>query len=82
MYVNLNAAQVDNASAPLPVGGLGRVTAVTSEDGPTFLICRTQRRQGGWGVHTDGGDLLSSGWTTLTQARKYALRLQKKAEGE
>ncbi|OKJ67515.1 hypothetical protein AMK31_37830 [Streptomyces sp. TSRI0107] len=61
-----------------PVGGSGRVTTVT--DGTTtFLICRTVRGRGGWGVHTAAGDLLSSGWPTLTRARSYADRLLTRA---
>jgi hypothetical protein len=57
-----------------PVGSTGRVTIVT--DGVTsYLVCRTLRGRGGWGVHTAEGDLLSSGWPTLTRARVYADRL-------
>lgn len=61
-----------------PVGGSGRVTTVT--DGETaYLICRTVRGRGGWGVHTATGDLVSSGWPTLTRARTYAERLLARA---
>ena len=61
-----------------PVGGSGRVTTVT--DGTTaYLICRTVRGRGGWGVHTATGDLLTSGWSTLTRARSYADRLLTRA---
>ena len=61
-----------------PVGGSGRVTTVT--DGTTaYLICRTLRGRGGWGVHTPAGDLLSSGWPTLARARSYADRLLTRA---
>ena len=43
-----------------PVGGSGRVTTVT--DGTTaYLICRTVRGRGGWGVALSGrGDAQSS----------------------
>ena len=44
-----------------------------------LLICRTVRGRGGWGVHSATGDLLSSGWPTLTRARAYADRLQARA---
>ena len=64
-----------------PVGGSGRVTTVT--DGTTaFLICRTVRGRGGWGVHTVTGDLLSSGWPTLTRARAFAARRLEAAGAE
>lgn len=57
-----------------PVGGSGRVTTVT--DGETvYLICRTVRGRGGWGVHCAAGELITSGWPTLTRARSYADRL-------
>lgn len=57
-----------------PVGGSGRVTTVT--DGTTtYLICRTVRGRGGWGVHCAAGELITSGWPTLTRARSYADRL-------
>lgn len=57
-----------------PVGGSGRVTPVT--DGTDiYLLCRTVRGRGGWGVHTEAGELLTSGWPTLTRARVYADRL-------
>lgn len=56
-----------------PVGGSGRVTVVT--DGATaYLICRTVRGRGGWGVHCAAGELITSGWPTLTRARAYAER--------
>ena len=46
-----------------PVGGSGRVTTVT--DGTTaYLICRTVRGRGGWGVHCAAGELITSGWPT------------------
>lgn len=62
----------------IPVGGSGRVTPVT--DGTTtYLICRTVRGRGGWGVHTEAGELLTSGWPTLARARVYADRLLSRA---
>lgn len=61
-----------------PVGGSGRVTTVSGET-TTYLICRTVRGRGGWGVHSETGDLLSSGWPTLTRARAYADRLLTRA---
>jgi hypothetical protein len=57
-----------------PVGGSGRVTTVTGGT-ITYLICRTVRGRGGWGVHTSAGDLITSGWPTLARARAYADRL-------
>jgi len=61
-----------------PVGGSGRVTTVT--DGTTtYLICRTVRGRGGWGVHCAAGDLITSGWPTLARARAYAERLLTRA---
>lgn len=64
----------------IPVGGSGRVTAVT--DGTTtYLICRTVRGRGGWGVHCAAGDLITSGWPTLARARAYAERLLSRAGG-
>lgn len=57
-----------------PVGGSGRVTVVT--DGTTaYLICRTVRGRGGWGVHCAAGELITSGWPTLARARAYADKL-------
>lgn len=61
-----------------PVGSSGRVTIVT-EGAATYLVCRTVRGRGGWGVHSDAGELLSSGWPTLTRARAYAERLLSEA---
>ncbi|MEU8765038.1 hypothetical protein [Streptomyces sp. NPDC048659] len=63
---------------PTPLGGSGRVTVV-ADDSTALLICRTVRGRGGWGVHTDTGDLLTSGWPTLTRARAYADRLISRA---
>jgi hypothetical protein len=64
----------------IPVGGSGRVTVVT--DGATaYLICRTVRGRGGWGVHCAAGELITSGWPTLTRARAYADRLLSKKAG-
>jgi hypothetical protein len=64
----------------IPVGSSGRVTAVT--DGTTtYLICRTVRGRGGWGVHCTAGELITSGWPTLTRARAYADRLLSKRAG-
>lgn len=58
----------------IPVGGSGRVTTVT--DGTTaYLLCRTVRGRGGWGVHCAAGELITSGWPTLTRARAFAERL-------
>ncbi|MCX4429465.1 hypothetical protein [Streptomyces mirabilis] len=63
-----------------PVGGSGRVTTVT--DGETaYLICRTVRGRGGWGVHCAAGELITSGWPTLTRARAYADRLLSRKAG-
>lgn len=63
-----------------PVGGSGRVTTIT--DGTTaYLICRTVRGRGGWGVHCASGELITSGWPTLTRARAYADRLLSKKAG-
>ncbi|MFE0779100.1 hypothetical protein [Streptomyces sp. NPDC058861] len=61
-------------SFPTPVGASGRVTVV-ADDAAALLICRTVRGRGGWGVHTATGDLITSGWPTLTRARAYADRL-------
>lgn len=60
-----------------PVGGSGRV-AVVSDDDVAYLVCRTVRGRGGWGVHTADGDLLVSGWPTKTRAVDYAGRLLQK----
>lgn len=64
-----------------PVGASGRVSTVT--DGSTvLLICRTVRGQGGWGVHTEDGELIVSGWPTKTRALAFADReLMKRAGG-
>ena len=63
-----------------PVGSSGRVTVVT--DGTTaYLVCRTVRGRGGWGVHCEAGELITSGWPTLTRARAYADRLLTKKAG-
>ncbi|MFF6873693.1 hypothetical protein [Streptomyces sp. NPDC012450] len=48
---------------------------VVADDAAALLICRTVRGRGGWGVHTATGDLITSGWPTLTRARAYADRL-------
>ncbi|MGW6420457.1 hypothetical protein [Streptomyces sp. NPDC055055] len=61
-----------------PVGSSGRVTVV-SDDTTALLICRTVRGRGGWGVHTATGDLITSGWPTLTRARAYADRVISRA---
>ncbi|MCW5254716.1 hypothetical protein [Streptomyces sp. SHP 1-2] len=53
-----------------------------SDGTTTYLICRTVRGRGGWGVHSGSGELLSSGWTTLTRARSYAARLLTRAEAD
>ncbi|WP_225805301.1 hypothetical protein [Streptomyces sp. NK15101] len=63
---------------PTPVGASGRVTVVSDDTG-AFLVCRTVRGRGGWGVHSAAGDLLTSGWPTLTRARAYADRLLTRA---
>lgn len=65
---------------PTPVGGSGRVTVVTDET-TAYLICRTVRGRGGWGVHCAAGELITSGWPTLTRARAYADRLLSKKAG-
>lgn len=64
----------------IPVGGSGRVTPV-SDGTTTYLICRTVRGRGGWGVHCAAGELITSGWPTLTRARAYADRLLSKKAG-
>lgn len=62
----------------IPVGGSGRVTVVGN--GTTaYLICRTVRGRGGWGVHCAAGELITSGWPTLTRARAHAERLLSRA---
>lgn len=61
-----------------PTGGSGRVTVV-ADDTTALLICRTVRGRGGWGVHTEAGELVTSGWPTLTRARAYADRLISRA---
>ncbi|MCW2901854.1 MAG: hypothetical protein JWO67_4119 [Streptosporangiaceae bacterium] len=62
----------------IPVGSSGLVTPVT--DGThTYLICRTVRGRGSWGVHTEGGTLLVSGWPTRNRAQSYAERLISRA---
>ncbi|MBT2395938.1 hypothetical protein [Streptomyces sp. ISL-100] len=64
----------------IPVGSTGRVTTVT-DGATTYLICRTVRGRGGWGVHCAAGELITSGWPTLTRARAYADRLLSKKAG-
>jgi len=75
-----SASVLTTAPGVIPVGGSGRVTAVT--DGTTtYLICRTVRGRGGWGVHCSAGDLITSGWPTLARARAYADRLLSRKAG-
>ncbi|MDX2854587.1 hypothetical protein PV342_40540 [Streptomyces sp. PA03-3a] len=62
----------------IPVGGSGRVTVVEDET-TAYLICQTVRGRGGWGVHSADGELITSGWPTLTRARAYADRLLSRA---
>jgi hypothetical protein len=69
-----HAPDFTTASYGLPVGGSGRVTVVTDEE-TAYLVCRTVRGRGGWGVHCAAGELITSGWPTLTRARAYAERL-------
>ena len=63
----------------IPLGSTGRVTVV-AEGTTEYLICRTVRGRGGWGVHCAAGELITSGWPTLTRARAYAERLLSRAE--
>jgi hypothetical protein len=42
-------------------------------------VARTERGQRGWGVHSADGELISSGWTTRTQALAYTAKLTAQA---
>ena len=82
MHSNSTRVRRTHATDPhvTPVGGSGRVTVVgQGED--AFLICRTVRGRGGWGVHCAAGELITSGWPTRTRARAYADRLLSQKAG-